>query len=65
MLLHRYPAASVSPWALLVPVFGMSASWLLLNEAMPWWKLLAMMLILTGLALNVAEDLRRNRRGYE
>ena len=65
MLLHRYPAASVSPWALLVPVFGMGASSLLLNEAMPWWKLLAMMLILTGLALNVAEDLRQNRRGYE
>ncbi len=65
ILLNRYPAASVAPWALLVPVFGMTTSWLWLDEAMPWWKLLAMMLIVAGLALNITEDLRRNRRSYE
>ena len=65
ILLTRYPAASVAPWALLVPVFGMTTSWLWLDEAMPWWKLLAMMLIVAGLALNITEDLRRNRRSYE
>ncbi|MFK7730928.1 MAG: EamA family transporter [Pseudomonadales bacterium] len=52
MLLARYPAAVVTPWALLVPVFGMSASALLLAEPMPWWKLLAMLLMLLGLGLN-------------
>jgi O-acetylserine/cysteine efflux transporter len=53
MLLNRYSAATVTPWALLVPVFGMSASAVMLAEPMPWWKLLAMVLIFTGLALNM------------
>ena len=53
MLLGRYSAATVAPWALLVPVFGLSASAVLLNEAMPWWKLVAMGLIFGGLALNM------------
>ena len=38
-LMARYPAATVSPMALLVPVFGMGASALLLAEALPVWKL--------------------------
>ncbi|MEE4144824.1 MAG: EamA family transporter [Halieaceae bacterium] len=53
MLLNRYSAATVTPWALLVPVFGMTASAVLLAEPMPWWKLLAMALICAGLALNM------------
>ncbi len=53
LLLNRYSAATVTPWALLVPVFGMSASALLLAEPLPWWKLLAMVLIVAGLALNM------------
>jgi O-acetylserine/cysteine efflux transporter len=52
MLLSRYPASVVTPWALMVPVFGMSASALMLSEPMPWWKLLAISLILLGLVLN-------------
>lgn len=52
LLLARYPAASVTPWALMVPVFGMSASSVVLNEPMPWWKLSAMLVIMLGLALN-------------
>ena len=51
-LLARYPAATVTPMALLVPVFGMAASSLLLGEAMPAWKLIAMALVMGGLALN-------------
>lgn len=53
LLLNRYSAATVAPWALLVPVFGMSASALLLAEPLLWWKILAMMLIVSGLALNM------------
>jgi len=53
MLLGRYSAATVTPWALLVPVFGMSASALLLGEPLPWWKLVALGLIFGGLALNM------------
>ncbi len=52
-LLARYPAATVSPMALLVPVFGMGASALLLGEALPGWKLLAAGLVIGGLALNL------------
>ncbi len=52
-LLHRYDASLVAPWALLVPVFGMAASAVILNEPLPWWKLLAASLIFTGLTLNL------------
>lgn len=53
MLLVRYHAALVAPWALLVPVFGMSASSVMLGELMPWWKLLAIGLIFAGLSMNM------------
>ncbi|CAG1018065.1 putative amino-acid metabolite efflux pump [Burkholderiaceae bacterium] len=52
-LLARHPAATVSPMALLVPVFGMGASAWWLDEAMPAWKLIAAALVLAGLAINV------------
>jgi O-acetylserine/cysteine efflux transporter len=52
-LMARYPAATVSPMALLVPVFGIGASALLLSEALPSWKLGAAALVIGGLALNL------------
>ncbi len=52
-LLARHPAATVAPWALLVPVFGMSASALSLGEPLPAWKLGAAALVLCGLAVIV------------
>jgi O-acetylserine/cysteine efflux transporter len=52
-LLARHPAASVTPMALLVPVFGMGASALMLGEGLPLWKLLAAALVLSGLGLNL------------
>lgn len=52
-LLARHPAATVTPMALLVPVFGMAASSLWLAEPMPAWKLSAMALVMAGLALNL------------
>jgi len=52
-LLARHPAATVTPMALLVPVFGFSASALWLNEALPAWKLGAAALVMAGLALNL------------
>lgn len=52
-LLHRHPAASVAPLALLVPVFGMGASALLLDEPLPVWKIAAFLLVMAGLALGV------------
>ncbi|MDR2128145.1 MAG: EamA family transporter [Burkholderiaceae bacterium] len=58
-LLGRYSASAVSPFALLVPVFGMGAAALTLGEAMPAWKLLAAALVLCGLALNLLWPLWR------
>ena len=52
-LLARYPAAAVTPMALLVPVFGMGASAFWLQEPLPGWKLLAAALVIAGLALNL------------
>ena len=52
-LLARYPATSVAPMALLVPVFGMGAAALWLGEPLPAWKLLAAGLIIGGLAVNM------------
>ena len=59
-LLARYPAATVTPMALLVPVFGMGASAFWLGESLPGWKLLAAALVMGGLALNLLwQHLRR------
>ena len=52
-LLARHPAATVTPMALLVPVFGMGASAVLLHEGLPAWKLAAAALVLAGLAVNM------------
>ncbi len=52
-LLARHPAATVTPMALLVPVFGMGASALSLGESLPTWKLGAAALVLCGLAVIV------------
>ena len=51
-LLARYPAATISPLSLLVPVFGMATSALVLHEPLSSWKLTAAALVLGGLAIN-------------
>jgi O-acetylserine/cysteine efflux transporter len=52
-LLARHPAATITPMALLVPVFGMGAATLMLDEPLPAWKLAAAALVMAGLALNL------------
>ena len=61
-LISRYNAATVTPWALLVPVFGMMASYLMLDEPMPQWKIMAALLILTGLGLNIYISVRKGKK---
>jgi O-acetylserine/cysteine efflux transporter len=60
-LLTRYDAAVVSPYALLVPVFGMGSSALLLGEPLPAWKFYAAALVLGGIALITLAPLFRRR----
>jgi O-acetylserine/cysteine efflux transporter len=52
-LLSRYPAATVAPVSLLVPVFGFGASAAILGEPLPPWKIGATLLIMAGLAVNL------------
>jgi len=52
-LIGRYPASLVAPFSLLVPVFGMSFSWLLLGESVSPAKLAGAALVMAGLALTV------------
>ena len=53
MLMRKYAAATVAPFSLLVPVAGMGAAAVVLGESLPWWKLVAGLLVLGGLALNL------------
>jgi O-acetylserine/cysteine efflux transporter len=61
-LLARYSAATITPMALLVPLFGMGGSALWLGEPLPPWKLMAAGLVLSGLALNLLWPWWRQRR---
>lgn len=52
-LLARYPAASVSPFGLLVPIVGMSSSALILGEGLTGGQLMGAGLVMVGLTVNV------------
>lgn len=59
-LLSQNIASKVVPFALLVTIFGMATSVLFTGEIVTWWKMLAMVLILSGLILaNVKVGLGR------
>lgn len=62
-LLARHPASTITPMAMLVPVFGMTASAWLLAEPLQGWKLLAGALVISGLALNLIWPSLWRRRG--
>ncbi|MFE7185432.1 EamA family transporter [Streptomyces erythrochromogenes] len=50
-LLRRYPASSVAPFSLLVPVFGMSSAALVLGEQVSGLRWTAAVLLVGGVAL--------------
>ncbi len=58
-LLARHPASTVTPTALLVPVFGMGASAVALHEGLPMWKLGAAALVMGGLVVNLLAARRK------
>jgi O-acetylserine/cysteine efflux transporter len=60
-LLSRYSAATITPMALLVPLFGMGSSAWWLSESLPPWKLGAAALVMAGLALNLLWPILRQR----
>lgn len=48
-----YPLATIAPFTLLVPIFGMIGSMLFLGEALEPWKVLSGLLVVSGLILNL------------
>jgi O-acetylserine/cysteine efflux transporter len=52
-MLSQYPTASVAPFSLLVPFFGMLSSMLVFHETLQSWKILAALFIVGGLAFNI------------
>jgi O-acetylserine/cysteine efflux transporter len=52
-LLSRYPAATVAPFSLLVPVFGLASAALLLNEPLTAIEIAGSGLVFIGLVINV------------
>ncbi len=51
-LLGRYKAATITPIALLIPISGIGASVIFLHEQLQDWKIIAAILVMTGLAIN-------------
>ena len=52
-LMSHYPAATVAPFSLLVPVFGFASSAWVLDETIQPWKIGAATLIIAGLCINL------------
>ncbi|MEC9403365.1 MAG: EamA family transporter, partial [Pseudomonadota bacterium] len=52
-LLARYPAVTVAPFTLLVPIVGMLSAALVLGEPLEPWKLGAAALVVSGLCVNL------------
>lgn len=52
-LLSRYPVSTVVPFTLLVPVIGLLSSVIVLDEPFQLWKLVACLLVISGLFINL------------
>ncbi|MEZ4605458.1 MAG: EamA family transporter [Deinococcales bacterium] len=50
-LIHQYSPTQVTPFALLVPVFGMLSAYLVLGDAMNRLQIIAASLVILGLAI--------------
>jgi drug/metabolite transporter (DMT)-like permease len=50
-LMSRYPASTVAPFTLLVPVVGILTAWLVRGEHPTWGELLGSLVVLVGLGL--------------
>jgi len=52
-LLHRYPTTLISPFALLIPVFGLASGTLFLDESLAPVQMAGVALVFAGLVFNV------------
>lgn len=61
-LMSRYPASTVAPLTLLVPIVGLLTAWLVLGESLSLSQAIGIVLILLGLMINVFGDRLRLRK---
>jgi len=61
-LLRRYPAATVTPFALLAPIVGAYSSSVIFGERFENWRLVGMALVLLGVAVTVWSGSPRGAR---
>jgi O-acetylserine/cysteine efflux transporter len=52
-LLSRYSVGAVVPYTLLVPIVGMASAVLILGEPLQPWKIIAGLLVISGLCINL------------
>lgn len=52
-LMKRYPVSTIAPLSLLVPVFGLLGSVIIFNENLSLNKIVAVVLIVTGLGVGL------------
>ena len=52
-LIGRYPVGMIVPFTLLIPVVGILSSVLILGEPFQLWKLVAGLLVISGLCINI------------
>ncbi len=57
-LMTRHPAGVVAPFSMLVPVFGMSAAWVVLGETVTWRELAGGVLVVVGVLLGSGASAR-------
>lgn len=60
-LMARHPAGVVAPFSLLVPVVGMSASWLLLGEQLTGYDITGAAIVIAGVLLGSFNKRRKNQ----
>jgi O-acetylserine/cysteine efflux transporter len=56
-MLQRYPAAAVTPFALIVPVAGLASAYVLLGEVLSALEIVGAVLILVGLSIAVVRPI--------
>ncbi len=52
-LIHHMPLATISSFTILIPIVAILSSVIVLNEPLEWWKILAALLVISGLAINL------------
>ncbi len=55
-LLRQYSSATVSPFALLIPIVGIVISSIYLDEIFSRWEMIGMLLVITGLVICVVDE---------